>query len=217
MAWLAAALVVFLVVSMRSFVFLGEADRYLEYALLPAFVLFGFLLPQSVRTPVLVAVVAGHAVLYVLHLMVFIRSYRLHQSPDWFECLEFLKQRPRTVLLSVKGLEPWDLIELTHHDLCYSMNFTSLITPPSDGSPALYNRFPLNSSRFDYFAAQHGARLIVTSKSTVEKATQEQCSYDFSAMQCLFENEGFVVYEMAPECFKAGTVRDDELSLRRAG
>jgi hypothetical protein len=197
-AWLAAAVIVFLAVSTRPLLFLGEAERYLEYGLMPAFLLLAVLLPASLRLPVLVAIASWHAGLYLFHVALFLHRYDPSVKPhlaDWAELVAALREEPTTVVLSLLGAPPWQLAYGVDHALCHREALTWLGSTERDYED-FYWRYPWPRPDFERVAERHGVGLIVVSKPLVEEARRQGYGCELSGLERIFENRTYALYRV---------------------
>jgi len=197
-AWLASAFLTFLVISTPSFVFLGEADRYLEYALIPAFLLFSALSEPSYRYPLLVGFGGLHLVLYVMYSSLFLWRYGRERrySTSLLALMTNLRGQQLTVVLSLLGFAPWELVYRTDHQVCYSESLGQLTKGEYE---RFFWRYPWPRPDFRYYVEKYGVGLIAVSKRTVERAQKEGCNYKFDGLDKVFENEEHVLYSVPGE------------------
>jgi hypothetical protein len=186
-----ASLIVFAAITTRWFLFLGEADRYLEYAVVPAFIVCGVLVPPEQRSTLLWGVVALHAVQYGVYVSLFVRRRRRrrHQLDDLMEALE---QQPPSVVLNLLGSAPWELAYRARHRIFASENVA--LSPQS--YEELFWRYPLPRPKLREYACKHGVRLVVVSKQAVESARKEGCRYEFERFVPVFEDEYYALYRV---------------------
>jgi len=115
LVWLVSAFLVFVVVSTPTFVFIGEADRYLEYAMVPGFLLFGALLGPGFNYYILIGLVIFHLALYIFNISLLLREQRSFQFSQLSELMASLKTVDPGVILSLLGKAPF---EITYHSDC---------------------------------------------------------------------------------------------------
>lgn len=192
-AWLLAAIVVFVVVSTPQFLFVGSAERYLEYALIPAYLLLAIALPQGIQTPVLVGIVALHLVLYVLHTFVFVTRFVSLRSTAIDELIDALNSEPKGCVLSILGSAPWELAVRTKHDICFS---ESLSIPPDEYEKYFW-RYPSPPTDLSFLINKHGVTLIPASKKEVEDAARNGHHYSFEQFEKVFENRKYLLYRIS--------------------
>jgi hypothetical protein len=189
-AWLIASFVVFIVTSTRNFLFIGESDRYLEYSLIPAFVLFG----QNVSKSILIIALVIHIVLYLLHVLSFIRS-KLKDTNARYELLQNLKGIRSSVVLAITAVELMPIAYFTDHRICDSESYSERYQSKEEFNK-LFRKYPFPSTDFKYYASQYGVELIVAVKSFVNVASQEGYLYDFDGLTLLFENEQYLLFRV---------------------
>lgn len=102
LVWMGLGLVCFLITTLRPFLFLGESERYLEYAIFPSLFLLLKFLPEKLEG--LIGVFLVYSILYAfLALEHYQKQYR-QKDENFFEnetILKSLNQLPEGVLLPI--------------------------------------------------------------------------------------------------------------------
>lgn len=194
-AWFVAALVTFMMVSTRTFSFIGEADRYLEFALVPTYLLLAILLPSQMRIPILISLLLLHCVLYFAHTALFLYTVK-EAKAGWSEFLDAINEQGETVVLSLLSGAPWAIVYCTKHRVCFSQYLPTLYSEEGDAS--FFWRYPWPHPDFSYYIEEYDVGLVAASKWAVLHCRQEGCVYDFSEMDKIFENEHFLLYRPIP-------------------
>jgi hypothetical protein len=194
-AWLVAAFLVFAVTSTRTFLFLGEADRYLQYALIPTFLLFGALLETGYRDGILIGLVGFYMVLYVLYVSILVWQYGRKFLENIPKLIVALDAQEPTVLLSLIEFAPWEFAYRTKHYILFSESLTRIYFSEEEYE-RLFWRYPLPRPDFKYYVEKYGVGLIAVSKREVEKARKEGCVYDFTGLDKIFENDTHLLYSV---------------------
>jgi hypothetical protein len=192
-AWLFSAFIVFLVTSRPKFLFLGEAERYLEYALIPGFIIFGALISTNYRFPLLIGFGIFHLVLYTIFTFLFILKYGRNKETDFSELIAALNSHKQTIILSILGVAPWALAYSTHHNIFFTENFSML---SEEEWKRFFWRYPLPHADFGIYIEDFGVELIPISKQVVENAKEHGVEYSFAGLEKRFENNSYSLFRV---------------------
>ena len=206
-AWALSPLLPFLLTSLRPFLFLGEAERYLEYAIVPTSILAtGALLelPSHSAAALLIAYGLVNAlVLEYQYRRLRHRSRSDGDSPERQELLAFLRSLPRDSVLLVIPL--WLCLSLV-----WQLNHRFLTS--MDGAvwardwDKLFWKYPLPSRDLTWWRRQHSLQYVVVDKSSLRclcELHKIDFQYDFKGFAVEFENAGYVVYRAPAAPFAA--------------
>ncbi|HET7601566.1 MAG TPA: hypothetical protein VFK36_01025 [Gemmatimonadales bacterium] len=191
-AWTLAPLLPFLFSSMRDFRFLGEAERYPEYAVTPAAILGAMsllALPPGQRSLALLGYVATLIVAETYTVARLRWNARRQRSRSLDELVAFLSQFPAgTVVVPL----PWLLAYQLAPDV--SCAFVAGIDAKvwcedTDGIFALY---PWLRPDVSQWARKYSASAVMVDRAALQ--SEAAPDYDFTALQLAFENDGFQVY-----------------------
>ncbi|MFQ5786605.1 MAG: hypothetical protein ACE5H1_01355 [Thermodesulfobacteriota bacterium] len=194
-AWLVSAFSIFIIVSCHVLLFLGEADRYLEHALIPAFLLFGSFIQDDYRYLVLSGFVVFHLALYVLHVSLLVHGQRKSYVNSLPELIAALKSQKPTVILSLLGNAPWELVYRADHKLFFSESMTRVYFNKEEFK-RLFWRYPLPRPDMKYYIEKYQIGLIPVAKHVVETSKKKGCYYDFSGLDKVFENNDYALYQV---------------------
>jgi hypothetical protein len=194
-AWAAAPLAPFVVTSVRSMRFLGEAERYPEYAVAAVSVLAGIaLMAPRVDRP---AVVAAYALLQLPALgYSFMRqrwSSRRGVGPEMGELRRFLSTvPPASVVVPV----PWYSAYVLAPDLelrFLASNDASVWYRDYD---RIFTAYPWPVPDREAWRRTHGASLVLVETPLLKDAPSGAPPYQFADLPVLFENARFRVYAL---------------------
>ena len=196
-AWFMAAVAVFAVVLLPQFAYIGEAERYLEHALVPAFILLVAHLPPRSLPAALTGLIAAHAALYGMNVFVFVRHQFPVREDGMSAVIGFLNTLSPTTLVSLLGMAPWELAFRTHHRLAFT---ESLVSPFYDHAAftELFIEYPVPVPNFDLFAQRHGVEVVVASKAVLSRWSERGVDYPVEGLEVLFEDDKHVVYALNP-------------------
>jgi len=196
--WTWAALIVTALTAGDTLKFLGEAERYMEFALFPLIVL-SVLVPSPVGPTVLFAILA-----YCLFRLgvVYATPVRVSSaSPETLELVRWFAARPPSTVLTVPGRLSYPLLYRTAHRAVWC--FTN--TPRGEQRERWKSLFEPRA-RYPYVApsalarahAEFGVDMIVVDKAGADAAAQYwNLAYDWQRFRVLFENARYAVVDAA--------------------
>lgn len=198
-AWAFAAVLVMAVVLSERLKFLGEAERYLEYALLPMACLSAMAALDGGVAAVLWGLVFAGC---VVRLLIAIPGASMPvRTPDVRELIAFLEQYPRSTLLAIPGRLCFPIAYRTDHRLLWVLaNFPAepelsilmdLIGPAGRG------RYPyVRPEQLPVLQSRYGVDLIVVSKPDLRDAERlHGIRYCFAGWPELYRNASYAVLE----------------------
>ncbi len=194
-AWAAAPLAPFVVTSLRSVRFLGEAERYPEYAVAAVSVLagIGLLAPGIDRTTIVVV----YALLQLPALAYSIARQRWNSrrgvGPEMQELRRFLATVPAA---SVVVPVPW----YSAYVLAPELELRFLVS--NDGSvwyrdyDRIFTAYPWPVPDREAWRREHGARFVLVETPLLPSAPPGAPPYALDDLPVLFENARFTVYDL---------------------
>ena len=199
-AWAWSGLAVAMMIYSDTLKFLGEAERYLEFALLPMIVL-SLLVPAPLGT-VMLMVILGFSVL---------RLWAVYAAPAGFATATdamrelvrwFAEQRPRTIF-AVRGRLCFPICYRTAHRAIWWF-MSAPREPLLSRWKALFGsktRYPyVDPSALASAHVEYGADTIILDKAGAQAAKAAWgFTYDLSGHSLLFENEEFLVFDARPQ------------------
>jgi hypothetical protein len=191
-AWLVSAFVVFFVISRPTFLFLGEADRYLEYAIIPGFIIFAASIDISTTHQIISGIVALHLALYIFHVNLFFRRHKATQIKGMLEMITTLRGYAPTVILGLLGESPWVLAYCSNHRVFFSENIASL---SAEELERFFWHYPYPWPDLKQYVEKYGVQLVAASKEVVANCRPEGCIYDFDGLEKVFENDTHLLYQ----------------------
>jgi hypothetical protein len=192
LAWTLAPLVPFLLTSLRDFRFLGEAERYPEYAITPAALLAGVGLLALPATARLVAI-TGYLITLVIAEAYTIARLRWNagrlRMPALDELVAFLEGQPAA---AVAVPLPWHLAFQMAPDVrCGFVAGLDASVWCADGNE-VFAAYPWLRPELSRWQQGYAASLVLVDRSALQSGAAPD--YDFTALQLVFENNGYQVY-----------------------
>jgi hypothetical protein len=197
-AWVLAALLVTALTATDSLKFLGEAERYMEFALLPL-VTLSIMIPPPVGPTAVFAVMA-----YSLYQLgrVYATPLRVSSAtPESIELARWFAGRPAATIMTVPGRLSYPLVYGTAHRAVWWF-----INAPRGARLEVWKSLFEGSATYPYVApaafdranAAFGAEMIAIDKPGAEAAAQYWgLRYDLKRYPVLFENARYVVLDAA--------------------
>ncbi|MCA3265846.1 MAG: hypothetical protein ING19_07220 [Azospirillum sp.] len=199
LVWVGVALACFVLTRIRSLLFLGEAERYLEYALVPALWLcVAWLLPD--HTPVLIAYLVFCAAAAAHFQSAYRRAYAgLDQRTRSTEKLfDLLAERPSGCIMPIGSFHWQTLYRSRFPVLTIGVNVDSNVLP-RDEFMLVYGRYPYPSPEFDQILDTYDVRYIVSDTVHIAHYTQKILAspeiFD-RRVRLLAAEGGMVLYEV---------------------
>jgi hypothetical protein len=197
--WIMSCVFAFAVTSLRPFLFLGEAERYVEYAV-PA---------VSVLTPAIL-VRYGNATGWLIWLVIIVYSLVFVAGNHFIvvrRCskqkrqeLEALKkwlsqtqETPKILPIPAHFLGRFLVKETCHQVLFFSDNLNEKFLSGEEFLK-IFPEYPFPSDDFEYLASQYQIDLIVCEKGSISQAEKRGLNYDFSNWSLIFENSEYRIY-----------------------
>jgi hypothetical protein len=201
LAWCLAAAAWFVVTKTRTLMFLGEGERYLEYATFPSlFLAVSFLWsrhPGWVYAFLAYSVVA--AAFYLLH---FHRQHAISEAghEDSERAFDALNAMRPGVILPVGSVHWQALYRSNFPVLTIGVNLDETLLRP-DEFMLVYGRYPYPSADFAGILSRYGVRYIVSDgphlRHYVENILDSRQSF-YDRVRALFDSPRLVVYEVIP-------------------
>ena len=190
-AWLMSGIISAIITSRKQFLFLGEADRYLEYVLLAAYMILA--ITTGSRYVVLILYV--NIFMYVSYMAIFFAIYCSKSSvkgyADFISLVNEMNKGEQTVVLNTLCGDPWSLAYLTQHSICFSEDYFSNSVEQYDN---FFWSFPYPRKDLNYFASHHGVKMVPVSKKIIQDASKKGCVYEFAGFEESYENDSYKLY-----------------------
>lgn len=197
-SWAMTGMVLLLLISLETFKFLGEPERYLEFSFIPVFVILSL---ADIPYFIVAMVVIGVFSIYLLHLYLFISAYRQKQNatPDMIDIIGFFEETYDKTLLTI----PLRLSFLMGYfsDTNRFVTYFSNIAPGKLGKeyreliPDLY---PYPGRNLDRYIKKYDIDYIVLDKGRINLLNDhhKETYYSFDAYELIYENDSYIVYKV---------------------
>ncbi|MBW1788825.1 MAG: hypothetical protein JRK53_19760 [Deltaproteobacteria bacterium] len=192
--WVAGGLLAFCLTSLKPFLFLGEADRYLEYVLAPQFIL---IMGSGQAFPFAYFLLAYELVLYGVYVGIFVSHYSQAAGgqPEFREMVAFLKNEGR--IHRILPLYLADALQLAYDAgkgvAHFPGNFRNAFFPFReflDFYPIVY---PFPNEDLEGLMARYEFDTVCFSEDDLVKAEAHGIVYDFRKFKILFMNTKYRV------------------------
>jgi hypothetical protein len=203
LAWVLASFIPVLVVSLRPLRFLGEAERYLEYGVIPLCALVPIILYElssvGLWILLLVAFLWSMGLIWVNYRVSFKEFVSRPGDPeDLIEVLQRLNEIPSGNVLCVPITTSFALAYYTHHGtLFWGGNIPSEGFSSDDFNFIFKDEFPFPSEDLDALVARYGIRHILVWKQSLDRVPPGYYS-NLDRYPKLIENHSFAIHMTAP-------------------
>jgi hypothetical protein len=202
-AWVGAGLLAFFLTSLKPFRFLGEADRYLEYTLVPQLLL----LAGAASFRGIVPALLGYEVIwYAIFAGIFI--FRFSQDaerlPVFREMADFIRGHSdiRRILPIYLGEANQLAYETGKGILYFPANYRKRLFPYEEFTSLYEKVFPFPAEDLPLLMNRYRLDVVYCSDSDLQKAQTNGIRYDFDGWVQVFSNAGFTV--LKPPASQAG-------------
>ena len=200
-SWIVASLIIFFLTSLRPFLFLGEAERYIEHSV-PAqvillSVLFTFTSP-SIHL-MLIALLTYHGLFYAANIALIYGVYKSSYSggDDKEELFNWLTTE------AVTGKKILTIPDTDHNELVYKTDNAVLFPPANftliteDLFNDLWGELPWPTRDLQRLIESYGLDIIIVNKKQIDYSLKRGWYYDLSPYTKVHENNVYVVYQTA--------------------
>lgn len=189
LVWMAAGLIAFFLTSLKPFLFLGEADRYLEYILVPQVLVLGM---TGNLVPFAYFLFAYEVLLYGIYAAIFVHEYsnKARDLPAFREMVSFL--RSSTDIRAVLPVYNNDALQIAFESGKGVAHFTANFRArylPYEAFLSFYDKvYPFPNEELRPLMKQYGFDAVCYSESDLRKAEQNGLKYDFKGWRVVFSN-----------------------------
>ena len=198
--WIAAGLVAFILTSLKPFLFLGEAERYLEYALLPQVLYLGISNNLNSTPYIILSYFVG---LYLFFSVGFIYGYRNKEKmlPKFSELVRFICGDD--TIHRVLPLYLNDAVQLAYESekaiAHFPANFRKKFMPFEKFFDFYQKIYPFPNEDLKGLMIEYDLDTLYYSSSDLERAVSFGLNYNFDAFKIIFSNEEYAVLQIKPE------------------
>ena len=198
--WIGAGVAAFLLTSLKPFLFLGEAERYLEYALLPQILYLGTAIDLISSMHLFLSYFGG---LYLFFVTGFIYAYRkkAKSNPRFRELVNFLRHNDQIGnLLPIYLNDAVRLAFETEKGVAhFPANFRKKLMPFENFFEFYPKVYPFPNNNLRPLMKEYRIDTLYYSTDDLEKATSFGLVYNFDAFKTIFSNSQYTVLQPIPE------------------
>ncbi|MFC1936378.1 hypothetical protein ACFLYP_01790 [Chloroflexota bacterium] len=203
-----SSLIVFSLTSLKPFIFLGQAERYLGYSAGFIYILFiYFIMKFDISTMIILQTLIFQISMILINFM-YLQISDLKKNLSWKETdafsslIAFLRSRQQLRLLAIPT--KWNFkiaFQLSNTDaMFYFDNITN--ERKLDGIRYMDEEHVVLhyvNSDFDFFSKKYNINTLAIQKAALSNANKFGIDYDFSDRIKIFENEDFLVFEICQQ------------------
>jgi hypothetical protein len=200
LAWTVAALIWFVATKTRPLRFLGEGERYLEYATLPS-----LLLAVDFMIRIHPAWAYGFLAYSVIAAAYYVRSFAVQNAagesrfPETVRAFETLDGMPAGVVMPIGSLH-WQTLYYTKFQVLTIGGNIDETLLPRDEFMLVYGRYPFPSADFGKIVERYGVTYVVSDRLHIGHYAGKifgDAGAFFGLLQPLFESPSLVIYQVA--------------------
>jgi len=194
--WIAAGLIAFILTSLKPFLFLGEAERYLEYILMPQVLYLG-LSNYLNSTPYMI--LGYFLALYLFFSVGFIYGYRNKEKmlPGFKELADFISANDRIQRILPIYLN--DAVQLAYESektiAHFPANFRKKLMPFEKFFDFYRKIYPFPNEDLKRLMMDYDLDTLYYASSDLEKAVSFGLNYNFDSFKIIFSNEQYTVLQ----------------------
>lgn len=197
--WLLSCILAFVVTSLRPFLFLGEAERYVEYAVPAMSVLISaFLVEYGGKASWLIwlTMVIYSVIFAVGNHLILIRRCDKQKREELCQAIMWLSQLPenhRILPIPAHFLGRMIAKETHHQALFFSDNLNEKFLSGEEFL-RIFPQYPFPNTDLEYFIKRYRIDLVICEKRYILHIAQQGLHYDFSNWLLAFENSEYAIF-----------------------
>ena len=193
-SWILAGVIAFLITSLKPFLFLGEADRYLEYILFPQFLLLATSGSFSLFSKI---ILVYSACFYLIYAGVFVHQYGRKEKNinDFKRLIDFVRDQD-----SIQRILPiylGDALQLAYATgkgiAHFPGNFRRALFPYDAFFQFYAKVYPFPNEALEMLMARYDYDVVYFSKQDMYKAAQFGIRYRMDGWETLYSNQTYQV------------------------
>ena len=197
LAWSVAPLVPFAISSVRRWRFLGEAERYPEYAIAPIALLAAMALAGAAPA-VRSAILTAYGLLTLPPLIYSAarqrwNAKRAQWGPELDELIAYLRTQPPSVILPVPWLAAYVIAPEVEHRFLAGNDGTTW----QKEYDRFFARYPWPTTDLAWWRERYGAQLAIVESGLIEDAAAVGVTYRLDGLPLRYANARFQVYGLA--------------------
>jgi len=189
--WVIASFITFFLTSFKPFLFLGEAERYLEYSITAQVILFAIFVNNMVVVNSFVTYNLAYYI-FTIFMIYTVHKSRLTEEEAKSELLNWIKSKN----IKNKNILTIDMtfyeIPLTTEN--YILRPSSLSVLSEDEFKEVFIEYPYPNVNLAKLVNKYKIDLICVKKKSLDYCIRRGWNYDFSQFIKVYENEEYVVY-----------------------
>jgi len=196
-SWIAVSLIVFFLTSLRPFLFLGEAERYMEHSVPAQVILLSFLFAFLTSSVLLIVLLIYHGLFYLANITLIYRAHKVtmpvrnskEQLFNWFKQNGITGKK----LLTIPG-DYWEFAYRTDNIVFRGGSLTEVT---ADEFESLWEDWTWPHRDIQRLIRDYKLQMVVVNKTRLSYAFQRGWHYDLSPYVKIFENDTYTVYQTA--------------------
>lgn len=193
--WIISSIIVFFFTSLRPFLFLGEAERYIEHSVSAQAIFISIFFVFLEEWAILKLLILYHLLFYVFNIILMYGFYKTFSPSEkakkemfnWFISERITNER-------ILGI-PTDV----HYDLVYGTN-NGVLHPPGnftliseDEFKDIYREYPYPNTDTKKLVDMYNLTILVVNKELLKSS---DWAYDLRSFTKLYENDVYTVYRI---------------------
>lgn len=198
-SWIAISLVIFLLTSLKPFLFLGEAERYVEHSIPAQVILLSFLLTSLTSPAMLIVVLSYHGLFYLANIFSIHRRYTQNSLDR--SCKEALFNW--LIAEAITGRRVLGIPDSDHYEIVYRTDNEVLVPPAKytliteDLWEDIWEEVAWPNKNLQRVIEDYNLDLLIVNKKQQDYALKRGWCYDLSPYAKVYENDVYTVYQTA--------------------
>lgn len=198
-SWSLAGMALVLLISLEPLKFLGEPERYLEFSIIPVFVMLS---NNNIPTIITIITMLALISLYLLHWFLFIRSYKkpMRSNADMQNLLSFFIKKTNKTILTIPLRLSFFLGYFTEqHKFVTLFSNIGKNEERKNYKDLIPDYYPFPGKNLNQYISKYKIDYIIHDKKRVEMlhAHMNEQYYSFNNYTIAHENESYIVYEVS--------------------
>ena len=192
-AWCCAPLLPFVVASCKPLRFLGEAERYPEYGVVPLCAMSAFLLCMSSSIWWVIILYGIYNVSYLIYTWLNMRVYTARADVEMLDALvgylQTLTPESRILTIPVNPVT-WPIAHRLQHIFMASADMIHWVKRHS----SIFANYPFPVSDMSYWIDKQHVKYVVVHKQAMASSLAGSNKYDLSKCKLMYGNDAYEVY-----------------------
>ena len=195
--------ILFILTSLKPFLFLGEAERYLEFCIMPVVIMFIYYIYVYTFSPEkTILLVLLIQLCIIIFNFLYLKSEEFSLALRWYydndlkEVVDFLEKSgpQRIITIPVKTAYAISALTKPKHQYYYNLFYEEGRGLEYQNEDIIY--FQLIRPEIDYFYKKYKISMLITHKKRVEFAKTKGIDYKLHDKKPLYENANYAVYRV---------------------